>query len=309
MIFDTKQIFINYPWLKQRNMPMIISSNYDGMICASLLSHFLDWKLVGYYNHESLWISKKAIENKKEIIWVDLNILPKQGKGVGGHIVSVDGYIPDGFESSCNPNILNGLTSQNFDSKFPFSTLIFLMWMYNIQIPNSDFAKLLILNSDASWMKWQHYKDNCKAWINKLGNYNWDTFFQNVDSKLFDKKIDNILYPELLSISKLKQFGKLTSKHLNIKNREFIINPDWDEDLIQLFFQMISQHLDWSAPSLPKILKRIDGVKDKCNLSLVKKIGLNEMINKHNIFSYAITSPKIFSYTSFGKTKKRVINE
>ena len=309
MIFDTKQIFINYPWLKQRNMPMIISSNYDGMICASLLSHFLDWKLVGYYNHESLWISKKAIENKKEIIWVDLNILPKQGKGVGGHIVSVDGYIPDGFESSCNPNILNGLTSQNFDSKFPFSTLIFLMWMYNIQIPNSDFAKLLILNSDASWLKWQHYKDNCKSWINKLGNYNWDTFFQNVDSKSFDKKVDSILYPELLSISKLKQFGKLTSKYLNIKNREFLINPDWDEDLIQLFFQMISQHLDWSGPSLPKIIKRIDGVKDKCNLSLVKKIGLNEMINKHNIFSYAITSPKIFSYTSFGKTKRRVINE
>ena len=54
---------------------------------------------------------------------------------------------------------------------------------------------------------------------------------------------------------------------------------------------------------LPKLMS------DEDVLSLVKKIGLNEMINKHNIFSYAITSPKIFSYTSFGKTKKRVINE
>ena len=110
MIFDTQEIFKNYPWLLEKKLPMIISSSYDGLICASLLHHHLDWNLVGYYNHESLWISKEAIDRKKDIIWVDLNILPKQGKAIGGHIVSVDGSIPQGFETSCNPNILNQLT-------------------------------------------------------------------------------------------------------------------------------------------------------------------------------------------------------
>ena len=308
MIFDTEQIFKDYPWLLKKKLPMIISSNYDGLICASLLHHHLDWNLVGYYNHESLWISQEAINQKTDIIWVDLNILPKQGKAIGGHIVSVDGFIPTGFETSCNPNILNQLTSDNFHSKFPFSTLIFLLWLYGINSYKNKLGKLLILNSDATWLKWQHYNDNCQDWLSKLPNFNWEELFKKVNTKTFDKQIDQLLYPELLSISSLKSWGKLSSNFLNIKNREFLVNPDWDEDLILNFFQLISKHLLWSSPKMPKIIKRIDGVKNKCLLSDVKKIGLNNFINKKNIFSYAITSPRYFSYTTFGSNKKRVID-
>ena len=308
MIFDTKQIFKDYPWLLKKKLPMIISSNYDGLICASFLHHYLDWNLVGYYNHESLWISEQAINQKKDIIWVDLNILPKQGKAIGGHIVSVDGFIPKGFETSCNPNILNRLTSYNFNSKFPFSTLIFLLWLYQVNIAKNDFSKLLILNSDAAWLKWQNYNNNCKKWVSKLPNFNWKELFNKVNTKTFDKQIDQLLYPELLSIGSLKSFGKLSSNFLNIKNREFIVNPDWDEDLILNFFQLIGKHLLWSNPKLPKIIKRVDGIKKKCLLSDVKKIGLNNFIDQKHIFSYAITSPRSFSYTTFGPHQKRVID-
>ena len=83
MIFDTQAIFKKYPWLLQKRLPMIVSSNYDGLICASFLHHYLNWELVGYYNHESLWVSDSAITQKENIIWVDLNILPKQGKAIG----------------------------------------------------------------------------------------------------------------------------------------------------------------------------------------------------------------------------------
>ena len=65
MIFDTEKILKDYPWLLQKKMPMIISSNYDGLICAALLHHHLDWNLVGYYNQQSLWISEEAIKEKK----------------------------------------------------------------------------------------------------------------------------------------------------------------------------------------------------------------------------------------------------
>tara|TARA_B100000029_G_scaffold512875_1_gene610740 strand:- start:3848 stop:4783 length:936 start_codon:yes stop_codon:yes gene_type:complete len=308
MIFDTEKIFKDYPWLKKRKLPMIISANYDGLICASFLHHHLDWDLVGYYNHESLWISDYAIQQKKNIIWVDLNILPKQGKAIGGHIVSVDGFIPKGFETSCNPNNLNQLTSNNFNSKFPFSTLIFLIWLYRINYPRNKMAKLLILNSDATWLKWQRYNQNCLEWILKLPDFNWEELFQEVDSKAFDQQINQLLYPELLSFSSLKVFGKLTSKFLNIKNREFLVNPDWDENLVLNFFQLISKYLLWSCPDLPQISRRIDGIKQKCALSDVKKIGLDHMIDQHNIFSYAITSPRTFSYTTFGSNKKQVID-
>ena len=83
----------------------MISADYDGLLCAAFLHHHLNWRLEGYYNLENLWISEDAEQNRKELIWVDLNILPIQGKAVGGHIISWDKEIPKGFETSCNPNI------------------------------------------------------------------------------------------------------------------------------------------------------------------------------------------------------------
>ena len=309
MIFNTKNIIKTYPWLKKKKMPMIISASYDGLLCSALLKHHLNWDLVGYYNHESLWVSQEAINKKKEIVWVDLNILPKQGKAVGGHIVSVDGFIPKGFETSCNPNILDGLTASSFKSKFPFSTLIFLIWLYKIDIPKDLMGKLLVLNTDATWLKWQNYNDNCQNWIKKLPEFDWENMFMDVNTKKFDRSMDQILFPLLLSLNSTKNFGKLKSKFLNINNRELIINPDWDEDLIMSLFHIISNHLNWNTPNLPKIVKRIDGIKNKCLLSDVKKNGLNQFLEDNHIFSYAITSPKYFSFTSFGKSKKRVLDE
>ena len=308
MIFNTEHILKTYPWLKQKSLPMIVSASYDGLLCASLLKHHLDWELVGYYNHESLWVSQSAINHKKNIIWVDLNILPKQGKAVGGHIVSVDGFIPTGFETSCNPNILDGLTANSFNSKFPFSTLIFLIWLYKLKCPKDMMSKLLILNTDATWLKFQNYPENANNWIKKLTNFDWPELFSGVNTKSFDSKMDQLLYPELLSINSMKTFGKLKSKFLSIINKELIINPDWDEDSIMNIFELVSNHLSWNKPTLPSIIKRIDGVKNKCPLSKVKEIGLDKMITKKHIFSYAITSPRYFSYTTFGNNQKRVLD-
>ena len=66
-----------FNWLKEKNHSMVISADYDGIICSSFLSHYLNWNLVGYYNYESIWLSKEAEKNKSDIIWVDLNILPE----------------------------------------------------------------------------------------------------------------------------------------------------------------------------------------------------------------------------------------
>ena len=121
-------------------------------------------------------------------------------------------------------------------------------------------SKMLILNTDATWLKWQNYNQNCNNWISKLIDFNWDNLFSNVDSKSFDIAMDQLLYPTLLSINSMKTFGKLKSKFLNIVNKELIVNPDWDEDSIMSIFQLISNHLCWDTPQLPHIIKRIDGI-------------------------------------------------
>ena len=49
MKIDRKNIFKRYAWLSEKKRPFIISNDYDGLICASFLSHYLKWNLVGYF--------------------------------------------------------------------------------------------------------------------------------------------------------------------------------------------------------------------------------------------------------------------
>ena len=299
MQIKRKNIFKKYKWLKEKKRPFIISSDYDGLICASFLSHYLNWELVGYYDYNSIWLSKDAHKYKKKIIWVDLNILPKAGKSIGGQIVSIDQNIPPGFETSFNANIIANITSEDFKHKFPFSTLLLLMWLYNIQYKKNDIGKLLILHSDNSWMKIQKYQSNVNFWIDKLENYNWDVLFDGIDSIDYENKIDQFLYSKLIQMGAVSKFGKLSSKYLNIKSREGMLNPDWDGDIFLNLFHLYAEILGWTPPQLPSIYKRIEGKKFKLPLSHIKAIGLNKFLKDNKIFSYAITNPTNFSYTIF----------
>ena len=299
MEISRKDIITQFPWIKEKNLHFIISSDYDGLICASFLHHHLNWKLAGYYNLETLWLSDSAIQNKSELIWVDLNILPTQGRTIGGHIVSIDDEIPKGFQTSCNPNILLKLTDKEFYQKFPFSTLLLLMWIHKIYPPNELVAKLLSLHADAAWLKCQHYSDNVEFWKSILLDYNWNKILKGVNTKTFEKRIDQILYPTLSELGAVTRQSKLTSHYLKIKSKQYQSNPDWDEDIILNLFTMFGNYLRWTPPPIPKISHIVNGKRIKLPITQVKKIGLNKFVSLNKVFSYAIPTPRIFNYTSF----------
>ena len=304
MILNRKDIFKHYPWLNEKNHKFIISADYNGLICASFLSHILNWKLVGYYDLESLWICEQDAQNYNDIIWVDLNILPKLGRAIGGHIVSLPKQTPMGFQTSCNPNLLANLTSEDFKNKFPFSTLIFLLWLHNYQIKKTLFARLLVLHSDDTWLKCQEYNQNVNHWVDMLPNFNWKWLLQKVDKSMFEERVDQILYPELNQIGAVSAFGKLKSKKLNITSKQFQCNPDWDENIILNLFNLFGNELGWTPPTMPMINKCIIGNRQKNKLSVIKKYGLSKFLLDNKIFSYAIPSPEIFNYTSFKQNQK-----
>ena len=54
MILNRPYIFKKYQWLKNKKNKFIISADFDGLICASFLHHYLNWELVGYYNMENM---------------------------------------------------------------------------------------------------------------------------------------------------------------------------------------------------------------------------------------------------------------
>ena len=303
------KIINKFPWLKQKNCKYIISSSYEGLICSSFLNHFLDWKLVGYYDLEKLWISEEAKKNKKNIIWVDLNILPIQGRAIGGHIVALDNEIPGGFKSSCNPNILVRLSSNDFKYKYPFSTIMFLLWLHNKKILDSDESRFALLHADDTWLKYQKYNSNCKLWINTLNDYNWGSIFDKANNKTFEKKIGTKYYPYFQSKNFFNQKGKIKSQFYNIISKQLWFNPDWDEDIILNILSYFAKTLEWTPPVIPTISDRIDGLKSKIDLKEIKAEGINNFVKTNKVFSYAIPSKKTFSYTVFNKMKQNPIYE
>ena len=304
MVFQRNKLFSHFPWLKERNLPMIISADYDGLICASFLHHYLNWELAGYYDLNTIWVSENGIREKQNLIWVDLNILPKQGKAIGGHIISISGEIPPGFKSSCNPNILAEITAGEFNRKFPFSTLLYLLWLHNKKIQPDLLGRLLVLHSDAAWLKFQHYPDNCRQWQKDLNDYNWKWLFQQVNTKTFEKRIDEKLYPLFHTMQAISGKSKLKSNHLNIHSKQYQFNPDWDEDIILQLFNLFAKNIGWTPPNLPSISKSIRGIRQKAPLALIKQIGLSHFLKEKHVFSYAIPSPRIFNFTSFGMIHK-----
>jgi len=304
MIFTRKKIINKYPWINEKNHKFIISADYDGLICASLLNHFKQWELVGYYNLESIWLSDDALKNKNNLIWVDLNVIPKQGRSIGGHITSVADEIIPGFDTSLNPNMIAKINSSNFKKKFPLSTILLLLWVYNINIPKTLLAKMLVLHSDSSWLKAQHYIENTLWWVNNFEGYRWKWLLNNIDSKTYERRVEDLLYPKINEIYATSGFSKLSSKHLNIKSIELKFNPNKDEDIICNLFNLFATALKWTPPKLPTISTKINGQKHKVSLKDVMNSGLEKFIKKNKIFSYAITSPNVFVYTTFNDIKK-----
>ena len=196
------------------------------------------------------------------------------------------------------------LTSSNFKNKFPFSTLIFLLWLHNYQIKKTLFSRLLVLHSDDTWLKYQEYNENMNDWTKTLTDFNWRWLLQKVDKLMFEQRIDQILYPELNNIGAISTFGKLHSKKLNITSKQFQFNPDWDENIILNLFNLFGNELGWTPPQLPQINKCLIGKRNKKKITKIKEYGLSNFLLDNAVFSYAIPSPRIFNYTTFKKNKK-----
>jgi len=302
-ILVREDVIRNYSWVKDRDRPFIISADYDGLICAVYLHYSLNWQLTGFYDFENIWISDEGANHRDDLIWVDLNILPIQGKAIGGHIISATGENPKGFESSCNPNIMLKLTANDFNRKYPFSTLLFLFWLHAYKPPRDDLCRGLILQSDASWLKYQNYASNSKNWMKILSDYAWEDLLKGVNTAKFEDTIQKKIIMAFKKTGAILSKGKLTGKHKNRASYQLKVNPDWDTDVIYNLFDLIGTVTGWTPPDLPVFSRVIEGTRQKVELATINKTGLNNFLKENKVFSYAITSQDTLNYSSFVNSK------
>ena len=268
---------------------MVISTGLDGLLAAAFLHHHLAWQVAGYYDGASLWLSDEAQTNRDQLVWVDLDICRPKTRSIGHQILTPAGNIPSSLGQLCNPNLLAGIGVQTRTRRYPFSTIIFLLWLHNIPLQRNLVARLLVLHAKAVWMNLQHEAENCLQWQERLPGYDWAWLFSKVDTELFERRMRDQLYAPLQRLVTLEMSGRGRSRRLQLQNGQLKFNPDWDEDVFLKVGGFIGTHLKWSPPHPPRLTRRIDAQLKTAPLQSFNDGNFPTSLIHKGVFSYTIS--------------------
>lgn len=151
-----------YSWLNNINQKMIIHNDLDGILTGMFFYHFLGWKVVGVYDLEKIVITEDFQGTLNDVIFVDLDVTYKEYKSLGHHIVGKESH------NHLNVNMIFNVNENNYTSKFPLSTALFLYWLYEKPLPNKLIPLLFLLHADSTWKNHIDYTANVENWLNKL---------------------------------------------------------------------------------------------------------------------------------------------
>jgi hypothetical protein len=57
-LLQYNELIKKHSWILESNKKCIISPDVDGILCGLFMSHYFDWKIVGYYDGKQLCIKK-----------------------------------------------------------------------------------------------------------------------------------------------------------------------------------------------------------------------------------------------------------
>ncbi|WP_066639683.1 hypothetical protein [Desulfolucanica intricata] len=144
-----KEIKEKFPkWVNDKKYyDLILSNDLDSLFSCQLLELVKGWKPEYFnYNFSAMGITENAKSN--EIIGVDLSLCV--GKTFDNHVVLMneyDWYNPE----SANFNIIDRISRENYFSKYCGSTLLMIWSLYDIPLPASEEAKMILLCIDSTF--------------------------------------------------------------------------------------------------------------------------------------------------------------
>jgi len=172
--FDCERLLNEQTWLSQRDLRMVVSPDFDGLLCALMMIAHRNWKLFGFYDGKVLAL-EQPVNHISELVFLDMEIYRPCVRSVGNHLLQWDNRIPlPGFQKAVNPNLLRSITKQEFARKYPFGTSHFLLILLahmcpNLQIPQSHNLRAVLLYPDGTHQVLLNYRDNVIDWLNWLG--------------------------------------------------------------------------------------------------------------------------------------------
>lgn len=178
--FDTNaylgvdKVLERFPWIAERKLNCVLSPDSDGLLCGLFMSHYLDWKIRGFYDGKVLVLESGF--RAGQCVFLDMEIFRHQVPSVGQHmLLNNKRHLPDtwnNFDNCIAPNNLRDYDRTNrFGSKYPFGTIHILIAILGARLgyllPSTGVIPLLF--TDGTWENMFRYTENALDWIRYLG--------------------------------------------------------------------------------------------------------------------------------------------
>lgn len=171
---DYHTLLAKYPWIIERDQNCILSPDSDGLLCGLLMSHYLGWRIRGFYDGKILAVEQGI--NPQGCVFLDMEIFRPNIRSVGQHMVMYDkAALPPNWSNFNNSIAANNLRNYDFKNdfkiKYPFGTIHLLLAILgqsrNIAISKSAVSPLLY--ADGTFKNQFNYPENCLSWLDFLG--------------------------------------------------------------------------------------------------------------------------------------------
>jgi hypothetical protein len=175
-VVDYDEVITKYPWIVEENKQCILSPDSDGLLCGLLMSKYLNWKVIGYYDGKVMLLKDGNSVYNNDTVFLDMEIYRKEVKSVGHHMLLLNKrHKPgswDNYDNCLNPNNLRGYDGKNeFRLKYPLATIHLLLGILGhqneIEIRKEAIAPLFFV--DGTFKVLYSYPENVLNWLNYLG--------------------------------------------------------------------------------------------------------------------------------------------
>ncbi|KKU59355.1 MAG: hypothetical protein UX81_C0010G0018 [Parcubacteria group bacterium GW2011_GWA2_47_12] len=174
MKLDYETVLTTHPWIVERNQNCILSPDSDGLLCGLFMSHYLGWKIRGFYDGKVLLVEKGIIP--RDCVFLDMEIYRDGVRSIGQHMILFDKKNPPkgwgAFNQCISANNLHNYDFKNdFKSKYPLGTIHLLAALvaarHPIEIKKDAISSLLY--TDGTFKNQFNYPENCLEWLEFLG--------------------------------------------------------------------------------------------------------------------------------------------
>jgi hypothetical protein len=170
---DYEEVLKRFPWIIEKGKNCVISPDSDGLLCGLLMSHYLNWKIVGFYDGKVM-ILKNGLE-PKNCVFLDMEIFRREVKSIGQHMLLYNKKRKPSnwfnFDNCIQPNNLREYDAKkNFRLKYPLATIHLLLgilgYKLKINVPESSIPALLFV--DGTFNVLFRYPENVLNWLSYL---------------------------------------------------------------------------------------------------------------------------------------------